>query len=61
MELARTIIDYFQDVQGRVAEGLKLNGAERTIADLPPALLASYPTWEHQQFAELAVRYFART
>ncbi len=60
VELARTIIDYFQDVQGRVAEGLKLKGAERTITDLPPALLASYPTWEHQQFAELAVRYFVQ-
>jgi len=61
VELARTVIDYFQDVQGRVAEGLKLKGAERTIADLPLALLVSYPTWEHQQFAELAVRYFAQT
>ncbi len=60
VELARTIIDYFQDVQGRVAEGLKMKGAERTIADLPPALLASYPTWEHQQYAELAVRYFVQ-
>ena len=60
VELARIIIDYFQDVQARVADGLKLKGAERTIAELPPALLASYPTWEHQQFAELAVRYFVQ-
>lgn len=60
VELARTIIDYFQDVQGRVTQEVKLKGAERTVAELPPALLAAYPTWEHQQFAELAVRYFAQ-
>ncbi len=60
VELARTIIDYFQDVQGRVTQEMKLKGAERTIAELPPVLLTAYPTWEHQQFAELAVRYFAQ-
>ena len=58
-KIARTLRDYFQDVRHRTIQAVRDDGLERTLAELPPKLLKDYPTWAHQQYAALAVRYFA--
>ena len=58
-EIARSVREYFGDVQARVKKMAESEGIEPLISKLKPELMAAYPTWEHDRFIEPAIRYFA--
>ena len=58
-EIARSVREYFADVQARVKNMGESEGIEPLISKLKPELMAAYPTWEHDRFIEPAIRYFA--
>src|SRR3984885_10929855 len=59
-EIARSVREYFADVQARVSKMAEGEGIETLISELKRQLLATYPTWEHDRFIDPAVRYFAQ-
>ncbi len=58
-ELARAVRDYLDDVRRRVAPGAAGDRPDAAVAEVAAAIEAAYPTWDHRQFVEPAVRYFA--
>jgi glyoxylase-like metal-dependent hydrolase (beta-lactamase superfamily II) len=59
-EIARSVREYFADLQARVSKMAQGEGIETLITELKRQLLATYPTWEHDRFIDPAVRYFAQ-
>jgi glyoxylase-like metal-dependent hydrolase (beta-lactamase superfamily II) len=58
-EIARSVREYFADVQARVRKMAEGEDIEALVSKLKPEVLATYPTWEHDRFIEPAIRYFA--
>jgi hypothetical protein len=58
-EIARSVREYFADVQARVMKMAEGEDIETLVSTLKPEVLATYPTWEHDRFIEPAIRYFA--
>jgi hypothetical protein len=44
-EIARSVREYFADVQARVRKMADGEGIEALISEVKPQLLATYPTW----------------
>jgi glyoxylase-like metal-dependent hydrolase (beta-lactamase superfamily II) len=59
-EIARSVREYFADLQARVSKMVQGEATETLISELKPQLLAAYPTWEHDRFIDPAIRYFAQ-
>jgi glyoxylase-like metal-dependent hydrolase (beta-lactamase superfamily II) len=59
-EIARTVREYFADVQARVRKMPQGESIETLIGELKPQLLTTYSTWEHDRFIDPAIRYFAQ-
>jgi glyoxylase-like metal-dependent hydrolase (beta-lactamase superfamily II) len=59
-EIARSVREYFADVQARVRKMAEGEGIETLLSKLKPQLLATYSTWEHDRFIDPAIRYFAQ-
>lgn len=59
-EIARSVREYFADVQGRVKKSSETEAVETLVSELKPQILAIYSTWEHDRFIEPAIRYFAQ-
>jgi len=59
-EIARALLVYFTDVQGRVRKLAAGENIDALVSELKPQIKATYSTWEHEQFIEPAIRYFAQ-
>jgi hypothetical protein len=59
-EIARSVREYFADLQARVSKKIEGEATETLISELKPQLLATYPTWEHDRFIDPAIRYFTQ-
>lgn len=58
-EIARSVREYLEVVQNRVAKAITGEGVEEKIAQLKLEIQSLYPTWEHENLIEPAIRYFA--
>ena len=58
-EIARSVREYLQDVKRRTASKITRGSDDDAITELTPAIRADHATWEHPQFIEPAIRFFA--